>query len=191
MLSAAKHSDPRMELALLPSSRPDRGACPVNHRRETREAGFTLLELMVVVTIMAVAAALVVPNLTRAYAETEVRMEARSVANFFLEAHDRAVFHAGTFVVVFGSPSRGRRALYLADTAGRVVNTVWLPAGIALRARVGEGDWTSDPPPVHFFPDGASEPLQLDLRGSHQIHLRLQLDPLTARLSVGRLYRGN
>jgi general secretion pathway protein H len=151
--------------------------------------GFTLLELMVVMTIVALAAALVVPNMAKAFADVRLRLSARTVANLFLEARERAVYRAETYVVVFGPVEGSERTLYLAAEDGSVVNKVTLPAGISLRTRMGAGEWAEKPAPVHFFPNGTSEPLDLDLAGENKSHVQMRLDSLTGQLRVAELYK--
>lgn len=153
--------------------------------------GFTLIELMVVMTILALAAVLVLPEMARGFADARLRLEARSIANLFLQGRERAVFKARSFLVIFGPPDRGRRTLYLAAEDGKVIDKVAFPTGVVLRAQVGEDQWTEDPPPVHFFPNGTCQPLQLDLQGNNGSHVQLQLDPLTARMHVAQIYKGN
>lgn len=159
-------------------------------RRKASQRGFTLIELMIVLTIIALAAVLVVPNMARAFADVELRMQARATANLFLQARERAVYHARTYLVVFGPEADGHRALYLADEDGKVVNKVTFPASVRMRGQLGEDDWTQSPPPVHFFPNGTSQPLQLDLQGWNGSHVQLRLDPLTGRMRVAQIYKG-
>ncbi|HEV2386578.1 MAG TPA: prepilin-type N-terminal cleavage/methylation domain-containing protein [Candidatus Acidoferrales bacterium] len=153
--------------------------------------GFTLLELVIVLTIVALAAALVVPNLARAFADAELRLEARAVANLFLQARERALYRAGTYLVVFGPVAGRQRTLYLAGEDGKVANKITLPAGISLRGRTEQGEWAENPPPARFFPNGSSEPLQIDLAGENKSHVQMRLDPLTGGLKVAELYKEN
>lgn len=164
------------------------GAARRFHSRSERR-GFTLLELMIVLTIMALAVALIVPNLAKAFADVELRLGARTVANLFLQARERALYRAGSYLVVFGPIEGRQRTLYLAAEDGMVVNKVTLPAGISLRGRVGESEWVENPGPVHFFPNGSSEPFQLDLAGENKSHVQMRLDPLTGELKVAELYK--
>jgi hypothetical protein len=43
--------------------------------------------------------------------------------------------------------------------------------------------------PVHFFADGRSEAMQIDIASDSGNHLQLALDPFTARARVTQLYR--
>ena len=59
------------------------------------------------------------------------------------------------------------------------------------RAENAQNEWSDQPRAVHFFPDGSSEFLQLDLRGQRDRHVQVALDPLTARARVGQIYQGS
>jgi len=167
--------------------------CGEKHRvhRRTVQRGFTLVELLIVLTILSVAVALVLPNATQAFARVELRFEARTVANLLAQARGRALYEARPFLILFGPVEQQQRQLLLVRDDGRVINRITLPAGFSLRWQLGGDQWTTDPVPVHFFPNGTSEPFRLDLRGRRTNHVQLEIDPLTARVRVTRLYKGD
>jgi len=66
-----------------------------------RGAGFTLVEIMIVVAIIGVFAALAVPAWGRYQRNLQVRSAARSVANAFAFARSRAVATGNRYVVAF------------------------------------------------------------------------------------------
>ena len=66
-----------------------------------RSAGFTLFELMIVLTIMGVIAAMVVPGMVRYQRKEETRNNAHSIAGALKVARDRAIREGGNYIVLF------------------------------------------------------------------------------------------
>lgn len=64
-------------------------------------AGFTLLEMMLVVAIVAIFAAIAVPSWQRYQSNNQLRAAARSVSNAFTYARSRAVATGNRYVVAF------------------------------------------------------------------------------------------
>jgi prepilin-type N-terminal cleavage/methylation domain-containing protein len=64
-------------------------------------AGFTLVEMMLVVAIVAIFAALAVPSWQRYQSNNQLRAAARSVSNAFSYARSRAVATGNRYVVAF------------------------------------------------------------------------------------------
>ena len=159
--------------------------------KRTHNSGFTLFELMVVLALIAVASALVVPAMARGYGNMELRMSASSVLALLGQARTHAVYEGRSYAVVFApGKDEAERTLYLLRDDGKQVQQVTLPAHVEWRAENAQNEWSDQPPAVHFFPDGSSEFLQLDLRGQRDRHVQVALDPLTARARVGQIYDG-
>ena len=74
----------------------------VTHARRTG-AGFSLLEMMVVVAIVGIAAALAVPSFTAMRSNSRVRAQVRDVGNLFQLARQRAVATGNNHVVLLAS----------------------------------------------------------------------------------------
>ena len=72
-----------------------------NDLRRKRAAGFSLIEMMVVVAIVAIFAALAVPSWQRYQSNLKLRAAARSVSNAFSYARSHAVATGNRHVVVF------------------------------------------------------------------------------------------
>lgn len=70
-----------------------------------RDAGFTLLEIMIVVTIIGITVALAVPNFQRWLSDQRVKAAARSIADAFALARAEAI-RSGDVHVVFLSEER-------------------------------------------------------------------------------------
>lgn len=150
------------------------------------ERGFTLIELVVVLVLLVAAATVVIPTISRAFANLQLRAAAHSVATLFLQAKSRAVREGRTYQIVV--PPGGGRVLLVGED-GAVVNRVVLPAGIWMRqSREGE-----EPGPpigsVRFFPNGMSESVQLELRDARAYGVELSLEPLAGTLEVTEVLR--
>jgi len=119
----------------------------VRRRSRTRASGFTLIELMVVVTIMAISATLVGPSFSQAIANYRVRSAAESVLNGLNYARSEAVRRnsAVSFTLAGGgsgwtvsqvSPSATLQTRSNNDSPGTTVTSVgstsvtFLPTGL-------------------------------------------------------------
>ena len=160
-----------------------------SHNSGDRQRGYTLMELMVVLALIAVAAALVVPSIGHAFANLQLRMAASSMAEIFKQARVHAVYEGRSVVVLFGPAEESPRNLYLVRDDGRTLAHVALPRDVRLRVEQ-RGAWSYVVQPVHFFHDGSSEAMQIDLEDQRERHVQLTLDPLTARARLSQIYGG-
>jgi Tfp pilus assembly protein FimT len=155
--------------------------------RQSRDAGHTLMELVVVLVLMTAAASLVAPVTVRAYSNFKLRLAGISITQLFQQAKSRAVFEGRTYFVFF-SPSTGSGGeLLLTREDGSSIHAFVLPADISLSARRDKGNGADRIDSQAFFPDGTSEELQLDLVNSSNSTLRLEVDPMTARTRMVRI----
>ena len=145
-------------------------------RRAT--AGFTLAELMVVLVLIGLASAIVIPIAARSFGSFKLRLAEDSLRTLFKEARSRARFEGRSEAVVFMPADHTGRELLLVREDGRRIDGVKLPAEITIAVKRADGDWSYEPQPIHFFPNGTCEATQLDLANSRSKHLELQLDSL-------------
>ena len=81
------------------------------HRCERRlggQRGFTLVELMIVVVIVAALAVVTVPQITRRMKDRRGQQAAQMVANLYRNARMRAMGRGGAVLVRFTAPNSGR-----------------------------------------------------------------------------------
>ena len=161
-----------------------------NAKHNSEERGYTLMEMMVVLALIAVAAALVVPSMARGYGNFQLRLAASSISTAFKQARTHAVYEGRNYVVLFGEESDRRRDLYILRDDGKTVDHVALSGHFRLLAEQTHDVWTEDMRPVHFFADGHSDAMQLDVAGESGHHLQLALNPFTAHAQVTQLYDG-
>jgi Tfp pilus assembly protein FimT len=146
------------------------------------------MEMMVVLALIAIAAALVVPSIAHGYGSFELRLAATSVSTAFKQARMHAVYEARSYVVLFGPEENQQRDIYILRDDGKTIDRISLSGHFTLLAEQQRDLWTHDVRPVHFFPDGHSEAMQLDIAAANGHHLQLILNPLTARAQVTQLY---
>ncbi len=116
-------------------------------RRRLATRGFTLVELLVVLTIVALAASLVAPPLGRALGVGQLRSETGDIVTALREARSDAILRGMPVDFVAVGPSRWR-------LAGRQHD---LPAGISYSMSVPPaGHGAAGTTFIRFFPDGRS-----------------------------------
>ena len=141
-----------------------------------------------VLALIAIAAALVVPSIAHGYGNFEVRLAASSISTAFKQARTHAVYEARNYVVLFGPEENRQRDIYIVRDDGKTVDRISLQGSLRLLASQQRDLWSEELRPIHFFPDGHSEAMQLDIAGANGHHVQLILNPLTAHAQVTQLY---
>ena len=153
-------------------------------KRAAGAAGHTLMELMVVMVLLGMAAWLLVPVTAKAYSRFRLRLTADSIVQLMHQAKNRALFEGRTYLVIFPDSATRGRDLILAREDGISIGHLSFPKDISVSARQGDGDWSTDVGVVAFYPDGTSDAVQLMLQNASNSVSRIQLDPVTARAQV-------
>lgn len=145
--------------------------------RAPRPAGLTLIELIVVLAIAAVAAALVLPMVGRGTQTVRLRTEAGRVAALLREARQHAVTQRRATRVTL---DRARHAIAVtASGADRPVRELTLAPGI--RLDVAQGGET-----LTFSPRGTARETRWQLEGPGGRRLLITVEPVTGRVVVAR-----
>ena len=168
----------------------------MNRRPPRRALGYTLIELMVVLTIVVLLAGTVVVSMTPALTDARLRAAGRMVIAAFHYARSYAVIHRADTWVTFemdknglGVRTRDRDAetgevldemIALTTTAGRYRR---LPEGIAIVA-VDKPDAPGSEPTVQFNQFGAAQQAQVTLDDGHGRQRIITLDAITGRCVV-------
>ncbi len=141
--------------------------------------GFTLLELIVTLFVLALATAIVLPAIGRGTEGLRVRAEVAGFSAFLRRAREQAI------------TAREERAVTVDPAAREIVDE----AGGAVRARRGLPERMSveaDPPTaltVRFSPQGLSSGGAFRLAGDNGIAYRISVDALTGRVTSRREQR--
>lgn len=146
-------------------------------RRSNR--GFTLVELVVVLAIMALGAALVLPSLSGPLSSARFRQGGAEMKAAMTQARARAAATGRTRSVridldrgEYGIPS---------DNVGRT-----LPEGVRVASVSAPGiTFERGVVDVRFFPDGSADETEVVLADAEDGRLRLRVDPMTGVVEAG------
>lgn len=143
-----------------------------------RRAGFTLVELIVVLAILAGLAALVAPAYSRTVESARLRSAASDVRATLARGRALAVAAARERVVAFDL-SRGEFGVDN-EAVRRLPETIRLGAVLPGEERQEEGSVR-----VRFYPDGSGEEAEITVTAQDGGTLRVTVDPLTGRSEAG------
>jgi len=142
-----------------------------------RHAGFTLLELLIVIALMGIIAALVVPMFGGPVSTSELRATARQLAAGLRLARSEAV-------------SERRETFLVVDVAGkrfkvdREAREHALPSKVDLKLFTAQNDLVSqNVGSIRFYPDGGSNGGRITL-GSGDRKYEVDVDWLTGRVAI-------
>jgi general secretion pathway protein H len=147
----------------------------MGQRQELTARGFTLLELVVTLMVVALAVALVAPAIGRSTETIRARAEIARFAALLRHTRERAITTRSSHVFVV-DPQEHRVRIVTGD---EVRQTRALPADMTVEA---------DPPPalsVRFEPEGTSSGGYFRL-GAGPVHYRVTVDRLTGRVRAER-----
>ena len=133
--------------------------------------GFSLLELMVVLALMALVAAVVVPAFNRGLDGLRLETEARNLVVRFKEARSQAIALQEVRRVTLSTETEMGYAI--TDDYGSELKTVKLPEGIQLGLEEGAEKR------VTFYPNGRSSGYSLTLFNSRQRRMIVVVDPIS------------
>lgn len=146
-----------------------------------RARGFSLMELVVVLAVLALAAAVVAPSVGRTVDGVRARAEVGAVATFLRVAREQAVSRRQALEVRVDDETHTlvmRRAGQAGEAAVRATHLVSPLLRIA-----------ADPPParVTFLPQGMSTGARFAILTSGMRGYVITVDPLTGRVRTERL----
>ena len=143
-----------------------------------RRPGFTLVELIVVMAILAGFAALVAPSFSRTLASARLRTAASDVRTTLARGRALAVAAAKERTVAFDL-SRGEFGVDN-EAVRRLPDTIRLGAVLPGEERQERGSVR-----VRFFPDGSGEEAEISVTAEDGGTLRVTVDPLTGLSEAG------
>ena len=143
-----------------------------------RSKGFTLVELIVVMAILAVVTALVAPSFSRTLASARLRSAASDVRTSLARGRALAVAAGKERTVAFDL-SRGEFGVDN-EAVRTLPGTIRLGAVLPGEERQEEGNVR-----VRFFPDGGGDEAEISVTAEDGGTLRVTVDPLTGLSEAG------
>ncbi|HEX3626050.1 MAG TPA: prepilin-type N-terminal cleavage/methylation domain-containing protein [Verrucomicrobiae bacterium] len=181
---------------------------------QKRRSAFTLMELMVVCVLIAILAAVMIPEMRGSYQDAQLRATSRKVMDALDLAYSRAVTldqedrvrldtRAGRYVIEWHVEEQGQDSFEaLKDVAGAAGE---LDKRISIEVRNASEDSTNETSEampsvaagadqiaentISFYSDGTADDREVILRDPEGFRVGLQINPITARVKVIELER--
>jgi prepilin-type N-terminal cleavage/methylation domain-containing protein len=151
----------------------------------SRESGFTLLELIIVMVIIGLVMAISYPSIMRGSTALHLRSTGRDVLNTFRYAREKAVTEQIRMKVLV---DRDKQQLILTDYFGDGARTYVLPQDIKIKRIALAGDEIADSSMiVRFLPNGSCDTSVVLLQAERGAWIKVFTDPLAggARMEIG------
>ncbi|MES1260601.1 MAG: prepilin-type N-terminal cleavage/methylation domain-containing protein [Acidobacteriota bacterium] len=143
-----------------------------------RRAGVTLLEMLIVVSIIGAIVSVSFPSLTSGLAGIRLTSAAGSVASFLTTALNNVDRRELAAAIVI-SPRENTLSVFTAASGDKPAKKLDMPAGIAI-----EGE---EPRRFLLFPGGACPRIVVILRNEKGSKRSIQIDPVTAVPKIERV----
>jgi prepilin-type N-terminal cleavage/methylation domain-containing protein len=170
----------------LPGSRLSESVAPGLGPRPSDRQGFSLLELVIVMLVMGLVAAVSYPALSRGATSFRFRAAGRDILNTVRYAREKAITEQrGMRIVV----NRTVQQIVLTDDFGAGGRTYALPDDVRIEGVELEGqDVPEGPLAIRFRSNGSAQSAVILLKSKTGAYMRIVTDPMTggARLYEGR-----
>jgi prepilin-type N-terminal cleavage/methylation domain-containing protein len=152
----------------------------------SRNSGFTLLELIIVLVVITLIMAVAYPSLSRSSSSIRLRSTGRDIMNTFRYAKEKAITEQiGMKVAV----DREKQKLILTNDLGDGALTYQLPTDVRIeRIALGGTEIVQDTGMiVRFLPNGSCDSAEVILQNDRGTWLRVLTDSMTggARMELG------
>jgi general secretion pathway protein H len=150
-----------------------------------RNKGFTLIEMLIVVLILAIVLTVSYPSLSRGATTIHLRATSRDILNTLRYARTKAVTEQSRMVVMV---DREKQELILTDGLGEGGRTYRLPKDVKIqRMAIAGTEVMEGPMLIRFLPNGSSDSAEILLKSDAESFVRIVSDPITggARIEAG------
>ena len=183
-----------------------------------RLVGFTLIELMVVITIIGIMTALMIPEMKGSFQDALLRSTSRELINAFDLAYSRAVSlnqtrrvlldkKTGRYLIEKQVLQNGEESFVPADDVpgdkGQLDSRIAVefrpaepmssddntPAESPASANENVSSGSSEGVAIAFYPDGTADAGEILLRDREGFRLLLQINPVTSRVHIVEMER--
>jgi general secretion pathway protein H len=142
-----------------------------------RNRGFTLLEVVLVLVVMSLVAAVTLPAMLRGRTAFHLRAVSRDVIGSLRMARETAVTEQKVMMVQIDSQAQ---SLTVSDDVGDGARSLSIPGDVRLEAVTNSGEAIPDGRLViRFLPNGSSDEAQILLRSETGSTLRIRTDAIT------------
>lgn len=150
-----------------------------HYKKLDRARGFTLVELMVVMVIIALVMGMVGTSMSRSVSSAEARASTRKLVTYLRYTRARAIIDKSEKVFLVNTENRSYQA------PGR--KQITLPEGVDLTITTARSELTSEAVAgIRFFPDGGSTGGHIELTVNGREY-RINIAWLTGEASLERL----
>jgi type II secretion system protein H len=154
-----------------------------------RNGGFTLVEIVIVLLVMCLVAAITYPSIARGRTAFHLRAVGRDVIGAMRLARETAVTEQKVMVVQIDSQSQ---RITVSDEVGEGARSMSMPSDVRIEGvtRSKEGDATTaaqanlDPLLIRFLPNGSAESALMMLVADTGASLKIATDPITGSARV-------
>jgi general secretion pathway protein H len=159
-----------------------------------RQRGFTMIELVVVLLIITLSAALVTPSLSRFSKSVELKGAAKKISVILRYYRSEAVHKGAVYQVLFDSEARevkvqaveSEEATEEEKKGERIVTKSYiLPEGIQIKeVEAPSPQFPSDFPAIEFYPNGGSNGGTILLDTQNRKGFRIKVNFLTGTVKI-------
>jgi general secretion pathway protein H len=149
---------------------------------ETRDGGFSLLELILVLVVMSLAMVIAYPSMSRGKTAFHLRAVARDVVSSLRLARETAVSEQKTMKVVVDSQAQ---TVTVSDDVGENPRIYRLPGDVKIEGLTADGqEGLQGPLVIRFLTNGSSDQAQIMVKAETGAHLKVLLDPFIGAARV-------
>jgi general secretion pathway protein H len=155
-------------------------------RAGNNQEGFTVLEIVLVVLLMALAVGISYPSLTRGNSLFQIRATGRNVLNMLRYAREKAITEQQTLIV---SVDRDAQKVVFSDEFGGQPKSLMMPKSIKIARMALQGqELAQGILRIRFLPNGGSDSAEILLSSDRGTTVRIVTDPITggARIVTGQ-----
>ena len=148
----------------------------LGQRPSSDKNGFTLLELIVVILIIALILGISYPSMSRGSNILNLQMAGRDVLNSFRFAREKAISEQMTMMLII---DRNERKFELANVLGEPMRAYTLPRGVDIQRMTRAGsEVREDVMTVRFTPNGGVENVGIRIAIGGRSRVQIISDPL-------------